>query len=54
MIREAKKLGEAKSIKSLQIVGEAERGIKGESSLSADDAVLVMVIKLADLFARQK
>lgn len=54
MIRESKKLGEKKSITSLQIVLDTQLGIKGESSLSNEDAMTVMVIKLADLFARQK
>lgn len=53
-IRESKKLGEAKAIKSLQIILDTQRGLKGESDLSADDAILIAVIKLADQFARQK
>lgn len=54
MKRESKKLGEERSIKSLQIVLETQRGIKGDDSLSADDAMMIMAIKLTDHFSRQK
>jgi DNA polymerase III delta subunit len=54
MTREAKTLGEEKAIKSLQIILDTQRGFKGESALSPEDAMLILVIKLADQFARKK
>lgn len=54
MKRESKTLGEDRSIKSLQIVLDTQRSIKGDDSLSADDAMIIMAVKLADHFARQK
>ena len=54
MTREAKTLGEAKIVKALQIILDTQLGIKGGSSLSLEDAVVVTVIKLASQFSRQK
>lgn len=54
MTKEAKTLGEAKAIKGLQVIMETGRGIKGESSLTSEDAMTIMVVKLADSFCRQK
>ena len=54
MTREAKALGEAKAIKGLQIILDTQLGIKGGSSLSMEDAMVVTVIKLSSQFSRQK
>jgi len=54
MTREAKKLGEDRIIKSLQIILDTQRGIKGESFLSLEDTMMVTVIKLADQFSSRK
>lgn len=49
--QEAKRLGSDRAVRSLAIVGEAQSGMKGESALPAEDVTVIMVSKLARLFA---
>lgn len=54
MVKESKALGSERAIKSLGVVLEAERGLKGDSPLSNEDLMTITVVKLANQFALRK
>lgn len=54
MVKESKQLGQDRAIRSLGIVLEAERGLKGGSDLSNEDLMIITVVKLANHFALRK
>jgi DNA polymerase III delta subunit len=54
MVKESKSLGEERAIRSLGIVLDAERGLKGGSDLSNEDLMIITVVKLANHFALRK